>query len=120
MFNLDFPQWPGTAISIGVLLGWVGNLLPAAATLASLAYFLLQIYRDPTFKHWNNNRIQRHQARLLLRWQAKEKIAQAKITAIELIRHHRADAKDLIAVAKADAASLVVAQTAEPDTLPIP
>lgn len=99
---------PGAIVAL--ILAWSGYLAPlltALATVASLVWFAICIWESSTIQHWKNNLIMRHRARKLARLKARELKVQASITAIELLRSARTDAKEVVAAAAADAARLL-------------
>jgi hypothetical protein len=109
MFDFTFPHWPGHTIALGLIVGWVSGVLPSLATLASLIYFLFQIYHDQTVQDWLHAWAIGRQERKLARLLARQKLSEEKIVALELKRHQRAEAATAVAVAKATAATLVAA-----------
>jgi hypothetical protein len=62
----DLPYWPGHTIAVGTIIAAISHLLPPAATLASLAYFILQIYRDETVQNWLQEYADRSRATCLI------------------------------------------------------
>jgi hypothetical protein len=102
----------GHTLSLGILLGALGNILPGTATLASLIWFLIQIYQSRTFKNWHHNWTAARHVRLLDKLRAEQRIVQARITALEVLRHAKVEAHDLVEGAKSDATALLAVQVA--------
>ena len=84
MFGYDLPHWPGHTIALSLIVGWIANLLPGAATLASFIYFCLMIYEGVTVQRWLAQwRLHRHTIRLA-KLQARQALAEAEIAALKI------------------------------------
>ena len=102
----------GHTLSLSIIIGALGNILPGAATLASLIWFLIQIYQSRTFKVWHHNWSVARHARRLAKLEAKQRLVQAQIKALELVRSAKVTARNTIEEAKSDATALLAVQVA--------
>ena len=116
MFGFDLPHWPADTISVAVIVGWLDGALPALATLASLIYFLLQIYHDSSVQEWRQEWADHRRTKRLAHLLAHQLIAKAEIDALELKRHQAAHASAVADSVKATAAA-IVATTAIPPSV---
>jgi uncharacterized membrane protein len=102
----DLPQWPGHAAAIGIIVGALTNALPALATLASLIYFLFQIYHDETVQAWLKSCHDNRRAKRLTRLLTEQTLVQAQITALQLHQQHQIT-EPVTEAAKVTAAALI-------------
>ena len=114
MFDKSPLHWAGDALSVSTMVAWLAGALPAIATLASLAYFILQIYHDQTVQDWIQNFLNRRREKRLAKLIARQAVAQAEIAALELARHQAAHAVAVVETAKVTAATLVATTVIPP------
>ena len=73
----------GDVISAGAIIGTIIGYLPYVAAFAGLVWYLIQIWESKTVQGWWCNRRMVRGTKKIARLQAREKIIQAQLQAME-------------------------------------
>lgn len=109
----DFFRHVIDTMSVTAIVGVLVGLLPAVAAFGAFVWYAIQIWESRTCQHWIANRRMKFRARRLARLRARQKVLEAKLAAMGVLKEARSVAREKVETATAEAAVDKVAAEAE-------
>lgn len=100
------PSFWGHVAAVGTWVGTLFGLLPALAALVAVIWYMIQIYESTTVQKWLDVKRLVWKARRIAHIRAEQKLLQAQLEAMEIVREARVIADSKVAVATTEAAVL--------------